>query len=300
MTQAQANTCTGAGSSAASLARHSFDGRWRRYFNIDLVMWMPVRREPRWYVPTMHPPLSLVAPGVWSASEPVRIVGMKLATNMTVLRLRDGELLVHSPVPITPERKGAVDALGQVTHLYAPNTFHHLWLGDWSRAYPHARVHAPRALAHKQPDLRIDRAHDEGREPDFDGVLDEVHVDGFALEETVLVHRPSRSLLVADLVHHVGRPRDLWTALYTRMMGFYDRVAISRAIALLAFQDRRAARRSLDAILAHEVERIVVGHGAPVDETPAASLRDAYAWLAPSGTSPALVRRRRVGGGACG
>jgi hypothetical protein len=247
------------------------------------------------------PHLSLLAPGVWSTSASVRIVGMKLATNMTVLHLRGGELLVHSPVPLTPERKAAVDALGQVTHLYAPNTYHHLWLGDWSGAYPHARVHAPRALAQKRPDLRIDRAHDEAREPEFEGILDEVHVDGFALEETVLVHCASRSLLLADLVHHVGRPRDLWTALYTRAMGFYDRVAISRAIALLAFHDRRAARRSLDAILAHDLDRILVGHGTPVDDAPCATLADAYAWLPPSMTSGALLRPRlRLGRGACG
>jgi hypothetical protein len=239
--------------------------------------------------------LSLLAPGVWSTSEPVRIVGMKLATNMTVLRLREGELLVHSPVPLTPERKAAVDALGQVTHLYAPNTFHHLWLGDWSRAYPQARVHAPRALARKRPDLRIDRAHDEAREPDFDGVLDEVHVEGFALEETALVHCASRSLLVADLVHHVGRPRGLWTGIYARAMGFYDRVAISRAIALLGFRDRRAARRSLDAILVHDLDRILVGHGTPVDDAPGAALAHAYAWLAPSMTG---FRRPRPRSGA--
>jgi hypothetical protein len=194
-----------------------------------------------------------------------------------------------------------VDALGVVSHLYAPNTFHHLWLGDWSQAYPHARVHGPRALTRKRPDLRIDRAHDEVLEPSFQGVVDEVHVDGFALEETVLIHRASRTLLVADLVQHIGRPRDLWTALYSRAMGFYDRVAISRAIGLLAFPDRRAARRSLDAILAHDFDRILVGHGSPVVEGPQAALSRAYAWL-PSGEASCapLARRSRLDRGACG
>jgi len=202
--------------------------------------------------------LFAIAPGVWSASAPVRIVGMRLATNMTVLALRDGELLVCSPIPLDAARKASVDALGQVTHLYAPNTFHHMWLGDWSRAYPSARVHAPRGLARKRPDLRIDRAHDAEPERAFDGILDEIHVDGFALEETALVHLASRTLIVADLVHNIGRPSALWTAMYSRLMGFYDRVAISRAIAMFAFSDRRAARRSLDAILAHDFARIAL------------------------------------------
>lgn len=74
-----------------------------------------------------------VVAGVWVASEPVRIMGTKLTTNMTVLRLRSGDLLLHSPVPMTADRRAAVEKLGRVAHLYAPNTFHHTWIGEWSR-----------------------------------------------------------------------------------------------------------------------------------------------------------------------
>lgn len=43
------------------------------------------------------------------------------------------------------------------------------------------------------------------------------------------------------IVHNVGRPRDPWTQLDTRMMGFHDRVALSRMIRWTAFSDRSAA-----------------------------------------------------------
>src|SRR5262245_23435706 len=136
-------------------------------------------------------PLTPLADGIWLASEPIRILGMPLTTTMTVVRLGDGKLLLHSPVPMTTERRAAVDALGAVTHLYAPNTFHHLSLGAWATVFPSARVHAPAGLAKKRPDLRIDRVHGSAPEPDFAGVLDEIPIAGFRLEETVLVHRPS-------------------------------------------------------------------------------------------------------------
>jgi len=200
---------------------------------------------------------------------------------MAVLRLRDGSLLVHSPVALTPERRRAVDSLGNVAHLYSPNTFHHLWLGDWSAAYPNARVHAPPGLAAKRSDLRIDRVHGEP-EPAFAGVVDEVAIQGFRLEESVLFYRPARTLVVADLVHNVGRPTHGWTRLYSRMMGFYDRVALSRVIRLTAFPDRAAARRCVDAVRALSFERIVVGHGAPIVDDAERTLRDAYAWLGPA------------------
>ncbi|HEY3499889.1 MAG TPA: hypothetical protein VGK73_34600 [Polyangiaceae bacterium] len=225
--------------------------------------------------------LTPVAEGVWIDSGPVRILGTHLTTTMTVLRLGDGSLLLESPLPMTPERRSAVEALGPVAHLYSPNLFHHLWLGEWAAAFPGARVHAPAGLAKKRPDLRIDRARgSEGSlEPAFAGVIDEVPIQGFRLEETVLFYRPAQTLLVGDLVHNVGRPADGWSKFYTRAMGFYDRVALSKALRLTAFSDRGAARRSLDRLLELPFERIVVGHGTPVTEGAKDALAAAYAWL---------------------
>jgi len=224
-------------------------------------------------------PLVPFTDGVWLATEPVRIVGTRLSTNMTVLRLGDGSLLLVSPVPMTPERRAAVTALGRVSHLYAPNLFHHMWIGEWSAAFPDARVHGAPGLSKKRGDLRIDRTVGPREEPAFAGVIDERHVDGFRLGETALLHRPSGTLVVADLAHNVGRPEHGWTRLYTRTMGFYDRVALSRVLRWAAFSDRTAARRSVDALLALPFGRLVVGHGAPLETGARDALRRAYAWL---------------------
>ena len=217
--------------------------------------------------------------GVWLDEAPVRFLGMRLTATMTVIRLADGSLLLHSPIAMTVERRAAVEALGPVAHLYSPNTFHHLRIGDWAAAFPSAKLHAPRGLAKKRPDLRIDRFHLTAPEPAFEGVVDEHGVDGFRLEETALFHRPSRTLVVADLVHNIGRPTHGWTKTYTKAMGFYDRVALSRAIRWTAFPDKAAARRSIDALLALPFERLVVGHGAPLTTGAKDALAAAYTWL---------------------
>jgi hypothetical protein len=93
------------------------------------------------------------------------------------------------------------------------------------------------------------------------------------------VHRPSHSLIVADLFHNVGRPEGFWTKTYTRMMGFYDRVALSKVLQLTAFSDRAAARRSVDGLLDAPIERAVVGHGAPVTEGVKDAIAQVYGWL---------------------
>jgi hypothetical protein len=217
--------------------------------------------------------------GVWLSTDPVGILGLRFTATMAVLRLRDESLLLYSPVAMTPARRAAVEAMGPITHLYAPNTYHHLWVGDWAAAFPSARLHAPASLARKRRDLRIDRTHGSDPEPAFAGIIDEVRIEGFRLEESVLVYRPAHTLVVADLVHNIGRPSHWWTALYTRMMGFYDRVALSRMIRWAAFPDRRATRRSLDDLFTRTFDRLVVGHGAPVIDGAREALAAAYAWL---------------------
>jgi len=223
--------------------------------------------------------LASIAEGVWIDTEPVRFLGLRLTATMEMLRLGDDRLLLYSPVAMTPERHAAIEALGPVAHLYAPNLLHHLWIGEWAAAFPSAKLHAPPGLAKKCHNLRVDRVHGEAPEPAFAGLLAELTINGFRLKESVLVHRQGRTLVVADLVHNIGRPQHRWTRFYSRAMGFYDRVALSRMIRWTAFSDRAAARRSLDELLAHPFDRIVVGHGAPLTARGPEALAAAYSWL---------------------
>ena len=218
--------------------------------------------------------LAPFADDVWLSAAPVSFLGLRLTATTTIVRLADGGLLVHSPGPLTATLRQQTDALGPVRHLYAPNLLHHRGLGAWSAAYPSARVHAPGGLARKHPGLLIDRTLMDG--------IDEIPIEGFRPRETALLHRASGTLVVADLVQNVGRPDHGWTALYARAMGFYDRVALSRAIRWTGFDDRRAARRALERILALEFDRLVVGHGAPLSTGGHAALAAAYAWLRPA------------------
>jgi hypothetical protein len=218
--------------------------------------------------------LTSVADGVWIDTAPVRFLGLRLSANMTVLRLPSGDLFLYSPIALTPERRAAVEALGPVRHLYAPNVYHHLRIGDWQTACPTATLHAPHGLGKKRPDLRIDRQHGTGA---IDPAVEEIRIEGFRLEETVLLHRPSRTLLVADLVHNIGRPEHWWTRWYTKAAGFYDRVAVSRVIRALAFHDRQAARRCIADVLARDFDGLVPGHGAPLATGGKAALAAAYA-----------------------
>ena len=53
---------------------------------------------------------------------------------------------------------------------------------------------------------------------------------------------------------------------------------MSRALRM-AFRDKRTARKSIDAILEHPLDRIALAHGDPIMHDGRETLRAGYAWL---------------------
>ena len=73
--------------------------------------------------------LKPVAADLWIVDGPQIEFGMgplkfPFTTRMTILRLRNGELILHSPVALTPALRSAVELLGPVRFLVAPNSLH--------------------------------------------------------------------------------------------------------------------------------------------------------------------------------
>ena len=76
------------------------------------------------------------------------LFALPFTTRMTVIRLPEGGLWVHSPTPLDDALKAEIDALGPVAHIVAPNRIHYWWAGDWKQAYPQARTYAaPKVVA---------------------------------------------------------------------------------------------------------------------------------------------------------
>ena len=76
------------------------------------------------------------APGLWTAdgqadaAVPKFLRKYDFGTRMTVVRLSDGGLFLHSPIRLDGGLRAQLDALGEVRAIVAPNRFHHLFAGD--------------------------------------------------------------------------------------------------------------------------------------------------------------------------
>jgi hypothetical protein len=198
---------------------------------------------------------------------------------MTVIRLADGSLLLHSPVSLDPELRAALDARGSVRFAVAPNRVHHLYAGEVARAYPQARLWVGPGLEEKRPDLEINGVLDDEAPPEWRGQVEQTFFRGRPYEnEVVFLHRASRTLILCDLAFNFGSQLPPATRLVARLLGSYRRFGPSRLDPLL-IRDRGEARRSLERILAWDFDRVVLAHGDVFESGGRAALRDGYAWL---------------------
>lgn len=218
-----------------------------------------------------------VADGLWEVVRPMRLAGMlDLGHRMTLVRCGDGGLLVHSPVALDAEVATAVDALGPVRAIVAPSRTHDLWLAPWLERYPRAAALAPPELISARPDLGFRSPLDDASLLPLDAGLEAVAIEGAPrVGEVVLIHRPSRTAIVADLVFNFPQHPDALSRFLVRLITGARQPAASRLYRMLV-RDRAAFERSLDLLCARDFMRLVPGHGEMVTDDPRTALRRAW------------------------
>jgi hypothetical protein len=218
--------------------------------------------------------------GLWVAAAPLSFMGLRIGTRMTVVRLASGDLWVHSPIEPTPELRAEVDALGPVRHVVAPSLYHHLHAGQWKAAYPTAALWGPAALARKRKDLELTETLEQTAGAAWTSELVPVHIDGCMLDETVFLHRATRTLVGSDLTENFTTSPHWPTRLYLKVSGIHGKVGWSRLMRVV-YRDRPAARRSVEALLALDFDRIVIAHGDVIRRDGKAALRETFRFLGP-------------------
>lgn len=216
---------------------------------------------------------------LWTTQAPLRFGAVDIGCRMTVAGLDDGSLVLHSPVPADPKLVEQVEELGSVAWLVAPNRFHHLYVADWQRACPEARLLVAPGLETKRSDLTPHGILPADAPTEWQGTLDSALIEGMPLlNEVVLLHRPSRTLVVTDLAFNVGPEAPWATRLAFRLIGRYDSFGPT-LLERFATRNRDAARESLERVLEWPFDRIVVSHGEILETGGPEQLAAGYRWL---------------------
>jgi hypothetical protein len=210
-------------------------------------------------------------------------MGFCLPARMSVLPLNEHELALVSPVPFGDGCAEALAEQGEVTHIIAPNLWHHRYLDYAIRRYPDAVLWGPAGLAKKRPELRLDASLEEVAEEALGPDVRILPIEGIpALSEFAFFHQPSRTLVLTDLVFHMLQPEGFVAKLILTLMGTRGRLAVSRALRLL-IKDRPAVTASVERLLELPIETVVMAHGEILRDRAVQALGAA---LAPLGAAP--------------
>jgi hypothetical protein len=222
------------------------------------------------------------AEDIWIADGPiVATAGFRYPTRMALIRLDGGGLFVWSPTPLTPELKSEVDAVGPVRFLVAPNSLHHLFMGDWAQAYPDALMFAAPGLRPKRPDLAFHGELSDQPDEGWAQEMDQVVVRGNLITtEVVFFHRKSGTVIFTDLIQHFSPS---WFTGWRKLVARLDLMTepegeVPRKFRL-AFADRAAARASIRRIAQWPAQKVLMAHAEPVTVDASGFIARRFRWL---------------------
>ena len=220
---------------------------------------------------------------IWiSDGDAVQWFGMPYTTRMTVIRLTDGRLWVHSPGKICDGLLEEIKTLGMVSYLISPNKIHHLFMKDWVDAFPQAQSYASPGLREKRKDIVFDKDLSFVAEPEWAEEINQIIFKGSSvMEEVVFFHKKTQTLILTDLIenfspdHFSGYKKIL--AILTGIISPNGKTPIDWRLSFIF--GKKQARKSLAIMMGWNPQKIIISHGECIYSDAIKFLERSFAWV---------------------
>lgn len=197
---------------------------------------------------------------------------MPFTTRMTVVRLANGDLFLHSPVAFDEGLAAELQALGTVRHLVSPNQFHYAHIGEWQKAFPGTIAWASKGVRQRARARRVDVhfTRDLASVPpeDWSREIDQALVPGSIFKEFVFFHRNSGTLILTDTIMNfeLDKLAQPWRT-FTKLSGMHaPRGEIFFGMRIPLWLQRTKTKEVIRKICSWQPQRIVLSHGRCFDE----------------------------------
>ncbi|KXN86658.1 hypothetical protein AN958_09836 [Leucoagaricus sp. SymC.cos] len=227
-----------------------------------------------------------VARNVWTFSRPFARFGViPFGGRSTAIKMRDGGVWLLASTPLDGETKSTLNSLGPVQFIVGADAVHHLFLGEYKKEYPSAKVIAPEAARPRLEDKSLNFDGAWGRDPpDTKYGFEELrlgtrllpsaqletehfssHFDGFKNKDIAFFHPESKTLIEADLLLNLPC-HEQYSKVKSggRSLGFlnvnpwswlHPRIVWSLGV------DKAAMKRDAKTVASWDFERIIPCHG---------------------------------------
>jgi hypothetical protein len=207
---------------------------------------------------------------IWILEYPVRFAGLNLFGRMTIVRLDSGDLLIHDPCEISDAVRDEIDAIGEVKYIVAPGSYHHLFVTDFQRKYSNAETFLCPGLERKRPDINFEWIL--GNKPDhrWANVFDQVVIQGTKyIWEVAFFHKPSKTLILVDLLENIGddfkHPTSLLLRFWWKVVYRMWNNPKAAPEYQMGWGKKDIVKAGLNKILSWNAERVILSHGELVE-----------------------------------
>ena len=80
--------------------------------------------------------MNAIAENLWTMQYPLTMLGVHINRTVTLIKLRSGELVIHSTAPFSPEDVASISALGEPAYLVEALNTHDTFAKEGHAAFP--------------------------------------------------------------------------------------------------------------------------------------------------------------------
>ncbi|KAJ7931157.1 hypothetical protein B0H13DRAFT_2528084 [Mycena leptocephala] len=215
-----------------------------------------------------------VAPNVWIFSRPFARFGiLPVGGRSTAVKLTNGGVWVLASTPLNPETKAKIDELGPVQYIIGADAGHHLFLGEFKKAYPTAKLMAPAdAVARADKSLVFDGVW--GRDPPdtkygFEEDIQACYFSGFRSKDVAFFHPASKTMIEADLISNLPCTEQYSKTKSSGSIPLIGRFGptswLHQKFAAAMGEDKAAMKRDVKTVADWDFTRIIPCHGDVVE-----------------------------------
>jgi len=227
--------------------------------------------------PLPHGPIEKLEENLWRVEG--TLPGGGPPRVMTVAKLGDGRLVLHSAIALDDAAMKELEAFGSPAFLVVPNGGHRLDAPAYKKKYPSITVlTAPSSRSKVEQVVPVDATEDRFGD---DSVTYEA-IEGTVEGAIVVRHRSGATLVLNDTVMNMapGSMKGLG-GFVSGVLGFFGPepkvVPLSK---LMVYKDKKAARAHLEKLAdTPGLARVVVSHGKPITGDAGGAVRRAVAVL---------------------
>jgi len=225
-----------------------------------------------------HKPIDKLEENLWCVTGTLE--GMALKRVMTLVRLEDGRVVIHSAIALDEPEMAEIEAWGRPAVLLVPNGYHRVDAPSFVSRYPELEVLCPRGSRAKVEEVvRVD-----GDYSSFEGSpsLALEHLDGVRNVEGVAIVRSASgtTLVLNDAVFNMRHGKGLPGFIFRYITASTGGPRVSRLFRWIAVKDKVAMRAQLEGLATTpNLIRIIVSHHTMITDRPAETLREVAASL---------------------